>query len=101
MDVELIRLRGGKGNSFDVAFLDEIDKRVGAAKGALVLTGDGKFFSAGLSLPNLWALDRATMKSFMARFNATMQRLWRYPRPMVAAINGHAIAGGCVLALQA
>jgi enoyl-CoA hydratase len=45
-------------------------------------------------------LDRATMTTFIGRFGEVMLRVFSCPKPIVAAINGHAIAGGCVLGLQ-
>jgi len=41
------------------------------------------------------------MREFMERFDEVMLRIFELPQPVVAAVNGHAIAGGCVLALQA
>jgi enoyl-CoA hydratase len=67
---------------------------------AAVVIGYERYFSAGLALPTLIELDRPTMKSFIERFGEVMLRVFACPKPMVAAINGHAIAGGCVLALQ-
>jgi enoyl-CoA hydratase len=46
-------------------------------------------------------LDRAQLERFIRRFSEVMLRVFTLPMPVVAAINGHAIAGGCVLALQA
>jgi enoyl-CoA hydratase len=67
---------------------------------ALVVTGEGRFFSAGLALPALVGLGRAELRDFMRSFGRTMRALFASPKPVVAAINGHAIAGGTVLALQ-
>ena len=103
-DVAILRVQGGKANAMDAALLDMIERLVdefaaGPARAA-VLTGYERFFSAGLALPSLMDLDRATMRRFIGRFTDVMVRVFSCPKPIVAAINGHAIAGGCVLALQ-
>jgi enoyl-CoA hydratase len=78
-------------------FVDSFEKSTARAA---VLTGYEKFFSAGLPLPMLIDLDRAAMKVFIERFSRAMLRVFTCEKPIVAAINGHAIAGGCVLALM-
>ncbi len=103
--VLLLRMEGGKANSLDAEFLrllddalDEFDRRKGSA---LVYTGYDRFFSAGLAIPSLLPLNRDEMAAFMLDFRAVVLRLFSLPCPTVAAINGHAIAGGFVLAMQA
>jgi enoyl-CoA hydratase/carnithine racemase len=77
--------------------LDQIESE---PPGALVITGAGdRFFSAGLDLLELYPLERAELAKFAPRFLETMLRVWRLPIPVVAAVNGHAIAGGAILAL--
>lgn len=102
--VEVLRLGAPKANAIDVPFLDTLDAMLsafirGPAKAA-VLTGTGRFFSVGLALPALVGLARPELRLFMNRFDDTMGRLFTCPKPVVAAVNGHAIAGGCVIALQ-
>jgi enoyl-CoA hydratase len=103
--VAIARLEAGKANAIDHSFIDRLDglldelQRTEAR--ALVVTGYDRYFSAGLSLPTLIDLDRAQMSEFIERFDNAMLRLFECPLPTVAAINGHAIAGGCVIALQA
>jgi enoyl-CoA hydratase len=103
-DVAVLRLQGGKANAMTEELLDAIERLVddferGPARAA-VLTGYERFFSAGLALPSLIDLDRPAMLRFISRFGDVMLRVFACPKPVVAAINGHAIAGGCVLALQ-
>src|SRR3989442_6470160 len=104
-EVMVLRMRAGKANAIGPAWLDRmetlLDDVLAARGGALVITGYEGFFSAGLDLPALDALDERAMGSFMSGFSRTMLRIFELPMPVVAAVNGHAIAGGCVLALQA
>ena len=104
-DIAVVRLDAGKANAMNPAFLAGfsrlLDQLEASTRAAVVIVGAGNAFSAGLDLPSLLPLDRDTMRSFIGLFEATMLRVFQIPRPVVAAVNGHAIAGGCVLALQA
>jgi len=103
--VSVLHLDGGKANAMSQAFLartnELLDRFEASGARAAVIIGAGNAFSAGLDLPSLLALDRSGLRSFIGLFEATMLRVFQIPRPVVAAVNGHAIAGGCVLALQA
>src|SRR5882762_279549 len=101
--VALLRMENGKANAISAALLERLDgliAQLGDARAA-VITGQGSAFCAGLDLPALADLDRQTMRGFIQRFSAVMLRIFELPIPLVAALNGHAVAGGCVLALQA
>jgi enoyl-CoA hydratase len=67
----------------------------------VLLTAGGKIFCPGLDLQELAALDREAMERFMRRFSAAVLTLYTFPKPVVAVLHGHALAGGCVLALAA
>ena len=103
--VAVLSMRAGKANAMGAAFLERLSAQLDALEAsdaaALVLTGEGKSFSAGLDLPEVMGLDRPALERFIRRFSEVMLRVFALPLPVVAAINGHAIAGGCVLALQA
>jgi enoyl-CoA hydratase len=101
--VAIVRMEHGKANAIGSAFLERLVgllQEAGDARAA-VLTGHGAFFSAGLDLPALVNLSRDAMRAQIVAFDAAMLRLFELPIPLVAAVNGHAVAGGCVLALQA
>jgi enoyl-CoA hydratase/carnithine racemase len=104
-DAVVLRMRAGKANAIGPAWLARmetlLDEALAVEPRALVITGYESFFSAGLDLPALDALGRDQMGSFVVAFSRTMLRVFELPMPVVAAVNGHAIAGGCVLALQA
>lgn len=63
------------------------------------LTGTDDSFSAGLNLKELASLDHDGMREFLGELDALVETLFRYPGPTGAAVNGHAIAGGAILAL--
>lgn len=67
----------------------------------VLLAGAGKLFSPGLDLQDLFDLGRPAMERFLDRFSAVVLALYEFPKPLVARIHGHAVAGGCVLALTA
>ena len=100
--VAVLRMTHGKANAIDFEFavglraqLEEI--RLSPA-GALVITGQGKMFSAGVDLPRLVAGGAAYVREFLPSMNQAFHALFSFPKPLIAAINGHAIAGGCVIA---
>ena len=98
--VEVLRLAHGKASALDVEFLRALSQALdeASASRALVLTGTGHIFSAGLDLFRLLEGGEAYMRELLPTLSATLAKLFFYPRPVVAAINGHAVAGGCVLA---
>jgi enoyl-CoA hydratase len=103
--VALLRMKAGKANAISLGWLEKmgtlLDALEAAPPRALILTGDGRAFCAGLDLPSLVDLGSGDMTAFIHRFSDTMVRIFALPWPVVAAVNGHAVAGGCVLALQA
>ena len=68
---------------------------------AVVLSGNGKVFSAGVDLKRLLAEGDDYLERFLPALMSMFESAFRFPKPMVAAINGHAIAGGCILACTA
>jgi enoyl-CoA hydratase len=103
-DVAVLRLEGGKANAMTPDLLDTLERMIdGFERGpatAAVLTGYERYFSGGLALPHIIDFDVARMRSFIEHFSRAMTRVFACEKPIVAAINGHAIAGGCVLALM-
>ena len=99
----LVRLTSGKANALNPRSLAALERALDEAAGGdargVVLTGYERFFSAGLDLVTLYGLERDAMDGFMAWFDAVMLRVFAFPRPVVAALGGHAVAGGAVLAL--
>lgn len=98
--VRVARMEFGRANAMNTEMLDALATLL-SEKGPqpTVLTGEGKIFCAGLDLVALDALERDDFEDFLTRFSRTMIQVLTTPYPLVAAVNGHAVAGGCVLAL--
>ena len=100
-DIHIIRLEHGKANAIDGRFVSslsaELDRAIESGKKGVVLTGKEGFFSAGLDLRGL-PVEREEMGAFIDSFETLNRKLLELPLPLVTAVNGHAIAGGCILA---
>ena len=73
----------------------------GAAEvGAVILTGGGeKAFVAGADIAAMAPLDPVTAREFARQGHALMRTIETCPKPVIAAVNGYALGGGCELAL--
>jgi enoyl-CoA hydratase len=102
-DVHVVTMTSNKVNAMNDDFFSDLQAAMVELQSAealpVVLTGSGRCFCAGLDLRELFELDRTTLASFVDRLDETVLAWFSLPRPTVAAVNGHAIAGGCVLAL--
>ena len=103
-DVAVARMQHGKANVLDLEFLEStatlLDEVATDAR-AIVLTGQGSIFSAGVDLLRIIDGGPKYVREFIAALNAFCESVFSLPVPLVAAINGHAIAGGCVVACMA
>jgi len=97
--VAVLKLDRPPVNAMDLATLDELTAALeqAAAAKALVLTGEGKIFSAGADLQAVLNADADYITAAIDALTKCFRTLFTCPRPVVAAINGHALAGGCVL----
>jgi enoyl-CoA hydratase len=100
--VTVVRLEHGKVNAFDIelmrAWIAELARLEQADTSAVVLTGTGTVFSAGVELRRLTEGGRDYVKAFLPLLGDAFFRTFTFTKPLIAAVNGHAIAGGCVLA---
>ncbi len=101
-----LRLDRPKVNAMNTALLGELSDAWTAleaddnVRGVLV-TGQGKCLSAGLDLRQLTSLDRAGTRDFLVTLDGAFGGAFRFNKPLAVAVEGHAIAGGMVLALCA
>ncbi len=101
--VSLLRMSAGE-NRFNPTMLAAIEFALDTAESkegplAVVLTGEGKFFSNGLDLDWLGQADDAGRREALAGVYSLLARLLEFPAPVVSAINGHCFAAGAMMAL--
>jgi enoyl-CoA hydratase len=99
--VAVLTVRHGKANAMDGAFCEGIIKRLDEVRAsparAIVVTGQGNIFSAGVDLVSALEGGPDYFRHFLPPLRRAFETVFFYPKPIVAAVNGHAIAGGCVL----
>ncbi len=99
-----LTLSRGKVNALNGDVVDQLRRHLERLESdrdvrALVLTGRGSFFSFGFDIPELRSAPEDRFARYLTAFTDLYTYLFRYPKPVVAALNGHTIAGGCMLAL--
>jgi enoyl-CoA hydratase len=103
--VAVLTMTHGKANAMDVEFCAELKARLEECRapdvGALVITGQGKIFSAGVDLLRVVSGGAEYVRRFLPALGDLLEAVFAFEKPVVAAINGHAIAGGCILASAA
>jgi enoyl-CoA hydratase len=100
--IALLTLAKGKANALDIEFCRAITGQFAELKKssaeAVVITAEGPIFSAGVDLLRAAKDGPAYLRRFLPVLNRMFDAVFNFPKPVVAAVNGHAIAGGCVLA---
>jgi enoyl-CoA hydratase len=97
-------LVAGRGNALGSRLLAEIENAFDPGlhePGPVVLAGRGRSFCTGLDLVMAAGLDRQGMRDLMERFHRALRAVLVWPGAVVAEIQGHALAGGALLALCA
>jgi len=103
--VAIVKLSRGVTNALDMELVNELGKLFERVQhdsnvSALVLaSSNDKFLSIGFDIPRLFELPREGFETFFSEFNRVCLSLYTLPKPTIAAITGHAVAGGCSLAL--
>ena len=104
--VRVLRLARPPASALNTAFLLDIEQRLKELAfmpdlRALILTGTGKVLSAGLDLKEAVDFDLEAQTAICDALNRAYGALYGFPKPVIAAINGHAIAGGFFFVLGA
>lgn len=103
--VAIVQLNRGTTNALNLEMVQELANIIEMVSGmpkvrALVLSSaNEKFFSIGFDIPQLYELPKEGFRNFYKTFNETCMALFTLPKPTVAGITGHAIAGGCIVTL--
>jgi enoyl-CoA hydratase len=103
-NIAVLRIDRPPANAIDLMLATEFETvlaRIEESKdiGALVVTGAGNCFSAGLDLKAIPTYDESQQQEMVMQVNRLFGRLYGLPLPTVAAVNGHAVAGGVILDL--
>lgn len=99
-----LRLAHGKASAMDLELVEGM-ARVTAeialddSVRAVVLTGTGSIFSAGVDLFRMTEGGEEYVERFVPALSRMLLDLFSLPKPLVVAVNGHAIAGGCIMTL--
>ena len=99
----IVTMERGKVNALNPELVEELSATfsdLGKDDGIRVVlfTGRGKFFSFGFDIPEFMASSRDKFTTFLIQFTNLYTEMFLFPKPLIASINGHAIAGGCMLA---
>jgi enoyl-CoA hydratase len=103
--IAVLRIQHGKANALDLelcnALTTELEAWRQSSSAALVITGTGRMFCAGVDLVRVATEGPTYVRAFLPALSRAIETLFSLLKPVVAAVNGHAIAGGCILACAA
>ena len=102
-----LRLDKARANAMDAALVGDLTRAAAelrtddGVRGILLCSAHPRVFCPGLDLVALDAYDAPALRAFLLRFAEMVWALYGLDKPVVAAVGGHAVAGGCILALTA
>ena len=102
-DIATVTLQRGKVNALNEPMVEEIGDlfrtlETDTGVKSIIFTGTGKFFSFGFDVPEFLQYPKKDFVTYLQKFTNLYTYLFQFPKPIVAALNGHTIAGGCMLA---
>ncbi|HFA50938.1 MAG TPA: enoyl-CoA hydratase/isomerase family protein [Bacteroidetes bacterium] len=100
----ILQLDRGRGNAINLQMMKDIMQAMDELSSnneirGVVLIGKAPIFSVGLDVKELLMLDKKGTSIFFKTFGEMIYKMAHFPKPIVAAINGHCPAGGCVMAI--
>ena len=104
-DVGIFYIDTDRNNSYNLDSIAEANEVMDEAeqddaiRGLVVTSSHKTMFSPGVDLPTLMGYSRSEVRHFFEEMTALIHRKFVYPKPEVYALNGHAVAGGCIMAL--
>lgn len=102
-NIATVVLSRGKVNALTEELVDELRSTLQGLSSdpnvkAVILTGSGKFFSFGFDIPHFMGHSREDFTRYLIKFADLYADLFLFPKPVIAALNGHTVAGGCMIA---
>lgn len=100
--IAVIQMDHGRANAMDLEFCCELTRALSQVassdSGAAILVGNDRVFSAGVDLVKLLDHGQEYLEQFLPELVNCFKACFQFPKPLVAAIDGHAVAGGCIIA---
>jgi enoyl-CoA hydratase/carnithine racemase len=102
--IATLTLKRGKVNALNEPMVEEIIQSFESLETdnevrSIIITGSGKFFSFGFDVPEFLSYPKEDFIRYVEKFTNLYAYMFQFPKPIVAALNGHTIAGGCMLAI--
>ncbi len=100
--IAILKLNNGVTNSIDMDFIGDFEANLNIVEKnyrGLIIRGNEKFFSMGFNLPELLNLDKKFFEKFYIHFNELILKLYTISIPTLSVIEGHAVAGGFIIAI--
>lgn len=100
----VITLDRPRANALHAPMVEELHAAIDRAsqadvRGVVLASSSHKVFCAGFDVDDVFAYGRPEMQAFFGRFTGLFERLRSLPKPVVAAMSGHAYAGGAIISL--
>ncbi len=103
--IAVLTMARGKVNALNLEMVSEMllaadmARKDTAVRSLILASSRAGFFSAGFDVKEVFLYDRPRMAEHLRNYGALINRLHHFPKPVIAAINGHNFAGGAILAL--